>query len=1251
MASRFYVSKQEAYRQEEANLLSGLQGLFPYLKLNDVRIYEIFDVFGATDKELELLEKKVLHQPGQDEIFVDEEFDLSSLPQPFLAIAAKEGQFDQRSLVAEETLQLLNPQTSATIKTARLYTFEADTDTVEVYETLKSYLLNPVDQMEKDLSYLERKEEADPFPLRDYSDFLDRDDEGLKAFLEEESLAMSLDDIRLVQAEFRSYGRAPTEVEIKVLDTYWSDHCRHSTFLTNLTNIENQSVRFAKPIDQALARYQELRDLNQRTKDPSLMDLATIVGRDMRRQGLLDRQEVSDEINACSVHIEADRNGEPEDWLLMFKNETHNHPTEIEPFGGAGTCLGGCIRDPLSGRSKVYQAVRVTGAGDINTPIEETLEHKLPQSYLSTVAAKGFSDYGNQIGVASTLAREVYHPGYVAKRMELGALVAATPRENVLRADPRPGDVILLIGGATGRDGVGGATGSSQVQDKESAQRSGAEVQKGNPPVEGNIMRLFERPEISKLIRKCNDFGAGGVSVAVGELADSLDIDLDRVTTKYAGLNAMELAISESQERMAVLLAPEHVDQFIEAAAEEDCEATAIAVVTDSGYLRMRYQGKTVFEISRSFLETSGAERQQTVVIKDLHDPKTSSGEIQELNESLIYDLLRQNNHGSQEGLVEQFDSTIGRTTFLMPLAGQYQASEEMASVHSLPIAEGTETVSYMTYGYSTELADDSPYLMGAYSVVEALSKLVAGGADYKDAFLSNQEFFPSLGEDDERWGQVLASLLGLMEAQEAFGTAAIGGKDSMSGSYENLHVPPTLYTFAVAHGSKENVRSVALPEEELTLYYLPHRPLADQRPNYEQLRKHYESFMELNRKGEVVAASAVRQGGLIETLVKMSLGNKVGLAINPKIDQAELSQASLGGLVFATKAGTDIPNMDAIELGRTQAKDEISWSENIVTPLSELSKAINSAYGTVYPLNDQAAGNLSDFALFDEDTGQTSTSADENLRDKTNPADKIYNAEKVKVLIPKFPGDNGAEDLKTAFEATGATVKIHRIRQADPTWQVKDLTLFGEALKNADILAISSSYSLGNYPSGAGTYIANFLMLDDVRAAMQEFLSQDKLVLGINNGFQALARAGYLPEVSFAKNPIDRHISRMVQTRVRSNKSPWLSSFEAGQVFTLPVSASEGSLRVNEEEAGGLFESNRIAMQYVDEAGQATQEGVWNPLAADYAIEALTSEDGRILGKMAHSERYAKGFWANVPGDHDQDIFANGVAYIAATK
>lgn len=1238
MANRFYVSKQTTFRQEETNLLERLQGLFPKLHLNDLRIYEVYDVFGATEEELELLATKVLCHPGQDEIAMDQAFDPGRLPTPYLVKEAKEGQFDQRALVAGDTLKLLSPHTKASIKSARLFTFNAEGDAEEVYETLKSYLLSSVDEKEKDLSQLTNKEEAEPYPLRDYSDFLDRDDAGLKAFLKEESLAMSLDDIRLVQAEFRKYGRVPTEVEIKVLDTYWSDHCRHSTFLTNLTEIENQSERFTKPIDEALARYQELRDINQRVKDPSLMDLATIVGRDMRRQGLLDRQEVSEEINACSVHIEADRRGESEDWLLMFKNETHNHPTEIEPFGGAGTCLGGCIRDPLSGRAKVYQGIRVTGAGDINTPIEDTLEHKLPQSYLSTVAAKGFSDYGNQIGVASTLAREVYHPGYVAKRMELGALVAAAPRENVLRADPVPGDVILLLGGTTGRDGVGGATGSSQVQDKESAQRSGAEVQKGNPPIEGNIMRLFERPEISKLIRKCNDFGAGGVSVAVGELADSLDIDLDKVTTKYAGLNAMELAISESQERMAVLIAPDHVEQFIAAAAEEDCAATVIATVTDSGFLRMRYQGETVFEISREFLETNGADRHQSVVIKDLDRSQAEDDAPKNLSEASIYEHLSQINYGSQNGLVEQFDSTIGRTTVLMPLGGDYQASEEMASVHTLPISEGTETVSVMTYGYSTALADDSPYLMGAYSVVEALSKLVASGVDYKDAFLSNQEFFPSLGDDEERWGHVFAALLGLMEAQEAFGSASIGGKDSMSGSYENIHVPPTLYTFAVAHGSKDLVRSVALPQGDLKLIYLPHRPYEDGRPNYEQLKAHFETLLELNRQGKIYAASAIRQGGLIETLAKMSLGNRKGIKLIQDLSANVLFRAPLGGLVFAVEH--EIQVQDAITLGVTQSTEEILWNEGVTTPLEDLSKAISSAYEKVYPLNGAPSQELPEFALF------TKEATTEPILDLV-----IEKADRVQVLIPKFPGDNGAEDLKAAFEATGATVKVQRIRQSDPQWQIEDLSDFCEALQEADILAMASSYSLGNYPAGAGSFIANFLLLDDVHRAMEEFMAQDKLVLGINNGFQALVRAGYLPEVSFAKNPIGRHVSRMVNTRVRSNTSPWLAGFEAGQVFALPVSASEGALQVNEEDARRLFEGDNVAMQYVDKTGQASLDGAWNPLAADYAIEALTSDDGRILGKMTHSERYMDGLWANVPGEHDHDIFANGVAYIAATK
>lgn len=1273
---RFFLRKKENFRQYEAAKLKELQKLFPELALESIKIFTVYDIYQATETEIAAFKDLILHDPVQDEIISGENIGLplvsgtSRADTPnyeetnmsFFGVETIEGQFNQQAHVAQESLKLLLPESSARVKSAELFVFQAGTKKDHLLPVLKKYLINPVCQEEKDFSVLAYTEEAEPEPLRDYSKFLDLDEAGLISFLSKEGLAMSLEDILLIQEEFKRYGRVPTEVEIKVLDTYWSDHCRHSTFNTEIKKIENQSELFHEEINSSLEKYEKLRHDNGReNRHPSLMEMATIVARDLRRRGLLERQEVSDEINACSVHINVESQGEEKPWLLMFKNETHNHPTEIEPFGGAGTCLGGCIRDPLSGRAKVYQGVRITGAGDISAKISDTREHKLPQYYLSTEAAKGFSDYANQIGVAATSLRELHHPGYVAKRMECGALVAATPLENVTRAEPRVGDVVILLGAPTGRDGIGGATGSSQAQDRDSAKRSGAEVQKGNPPAEQGIMQLFCRPEIAPLIRKCNDFGAGGVSVAVGEIADSLDIDLDKVTTKYPGLNAMELAISESQERMAILVAEEDVETIIAAAAEEDVPANVIAKVTDSGYLRMTYQGETVFEISRKFIETDGASRSSEVIIKDLPSPKQiASAKLVDLSTTELKEHLNKANFGSQKGLAEQFDSTIGRSTVLLPYGGSEQNSEEMISLQSLPVPGGSKTVSAMAFGYSPEIADYSPYLMGAYSLIEAISKLTAAGLDYRTAFLSNQEFFPSLKDEPSRWGVVFQSLLGLVEAGNAFSLASIGGKDSMSGSFEDIDVPPTLITFAVTHGDISQVLSLSLPRKDFRLIYLPHNAFDKGLPNYEQLRNNFLAFQELHKGGKVLAASAIRQGGLWETIAKMCLGNSVGLQLSTEAQELDFLAPNLGGLVFAVSKDanlTALEGLDFIELGESNLQAEaIIFDNDKSLTLSEVKEAISHYNAKVYPLNEGTSVQMPDFAHSFNTLDKVVS--EDAINNEISENKQIENAKKVEVLIPRFPGSNGADDLAEAFAATGAKTRILRIRQMHSSLSQADEESFIKALREVDILAISGSYGLADEPHGPAVYISKFLSKENVYNALREFVESDHLILGINNGFQALVKAKILPygfndknersELSFALNPMTRHISTIVDSRIVNANNPWFRKEQEGKVYKEAISASYGALRLSETEAKNLFANGQIISQYVDKNGLASLAASANPLGASYAIEAICSPCGRILGKMAHSERYAPGLWRNIPGAKDTQIFANAVRYMA---
>ncbi|MDY3126746.1 MAG: phosphoribosylformylglycinamidine synthase [Corynebacterium sp.] len=1250
--ARLAVRRKPQFRNEEIALrdtLNNLEGV----SVNDVTLVNIYDVFGATEEDLAALKASVVADERVDDLLTDSELNQAVAAAPAsLAVEPLPGQYDQRADAAEQALRLLQPETAARIFSGEVYLF-APAPSADALAAIENFLINPVEAGKKDLSVLREPVMGDVEPLTTYPDFLELDDAALEAMITSVGMAMNLADLKVIQDYFRTEGRTPTEVELSALDTYWSDHCRHTTFNTELTNIDNQEPTFGGLLDRALARYEQLREANGRTAKPcTLMDMGTIMGRELRRTGVMDDQEVSEEINACSVYVDVETaHGETEPWLLMFKNETHNHPTEIEPFGGASTCLGGAIRDPLSGRSWVYQAMRISGAGDINTPRSETIEGKLPQADISQRAAHGYSSYGNQIGLATTGVRELVHPGYVAKRLELGAVVAAAPVENVKRLEPQAGDVVIYLGGRTGRDGVGGATGSSKAHDEESLSRSGAEVQKGNPVNERKIQRLFRRPEVAQMIVRCNDFGAGGVSVAVGELADSIDIHLDRVPLKYAGLNAREIAISESQERMAAVVRPEDADAFIAAAEAENIEAVALAEITDTGRLRMFMGEEVVLDLSREFIDTNGAHRAQDVRLSTAAD--TATAQVADVNTATaettsgVLAALRHARAGSQEGMIEQFDSTVGRSTVLMPYGGRTQKTDEQASVQTLPVPGGTSTASVMTWGYSPAMADRSPFLMGAYSVVEAMAKLAAAGADARGAWLSVQEYFQRLDKDPARWGEVTQALLGLLEAQDGLQVAAIGGKDSMSGTYgENLHVPPTLVTFAVAVMNAGETVPAAIPAGEFDLYLIRHTPLEAGDPNYAELNANFAAVRDLAAQGKLAAASAVTESGVGPAIVNMAVGNAVGFESVADFND----DAAIGSIIVAVESGVEVPG--AVALGATNTAGTFTFGTETFTVAQALD-ALESGYREVYPLNasehyEDAHQDLPEFATALAPAPSTAVSQ------SAQPA-------AAHVLLPVFPGTNSEIDLAEAFAAAGATTEFHIIRNLTPQLLEEDTKKFIEKLGDAKttILAFSGGFSLGDEPDGSAKFIAAFLRSAEVSAAIKEFTARDGLVLGICNGFQALVKSGFLPygdpekqtdsSPTLAHNRQLRHVSRIAETRVTANPdaSPWLSSFTAGQRQLVPVSHGEGRFVVSDEEAQSLFAAGQVAFQYVDAAGNPTMEAPANPNGSSYAIEGIISADGRILGKMGHPERFRDGLMRNIPGIELQDIFANAVRYI----
>lgn len=1228
MNTRVFVHKKDAYKVETKSMLNEFVEKLGIHSVTRVTLYNVYDIFNADENDVALLKSKVLSEVVTDEVF--DEVDLSN--KTYVAYESLPGQFDQRADAAQECLMLLNNKQDVVVKSGRIVAMEGNVSEEEL-NRIKKYLINPVEMREKDLSVLELNEDVDIEPVAILDGFCTLNEAEIKAYREKEGLAMTWQDLAFIQKYFKEEEkRDPSITEIKVLDTYWSDHCRHTTFETVLQNITIEKGKFAQRIQEAYELFLSMHQkANKADKPITLMNMATIGGKYLRKEGYLDDMEISDEINACSIEIKVDVNGELEDWLLMFKNETHNHPTEIEPFGGASTCIGGAIRDPLSGRSYVYQAMRITGAGDITKPMEDTLPNKLAQSVISKTAAHGYSSYGNQIGLATTHVKEIFNEGYVAKRMEVGAVVGAAPKANVIRKKPQPGDIVVLLGGATGRDGIGGATGSSKEHNETSLTKCSSEVQKGNAPMERRIQRLFRNPKCTRLIKKSNDFGAGGVSVAIGELADGIHVILDRVPVKYAGLNGTELAISESQERMACVIAKEDYEAFQQCAYEENLATTIVAEVSEEPRLVLEFKGKKIVDIARSFLDTNGVRTSQDVVIQD------HSGEIDNpfiSKPSNILDNLKKENVASQRGLVEMFDATIGKSTVLMPYGGKYQLTEEEASVQKLPVFGVTNTVSAMTYGYHPELSIYSPYLGGAYSVVESLAKLVACGCSYEHARLTCQEYFERLNDNAVAWGKPTQALLGLVEAQHAFKTPAIGGKDSMSGTYKDIHVPPTLITFAITTEHVDHIISSELKEADHYLYFVKHERNEDDTPNYECLKNNFKKVKELIDAKTIVSAYTVKFGGIAEALAKMSFGNKIGVHVECDED---LYALSIGSMVVETTQ--PIQEDHFILLGKTTMDDRLIMNEENVG-IEEAIAAWESRYAKVYP------------PITDKEEKAIATPTYQV--DETPKARVTY--EKPKVIIPVFPGNNCEYDCKQAFDRAGADAEIYVFNNLNVECTRRSLKELSEKIESAQILMIPGGFSSGDEPDGSGKFIANVLSNELVNQAIQTLLANDGLILGICNGFQALIKSGLLPYGDISKlnetsptlfrNNINRHVSHIATTRVTSNMSPWLSSFTPDDIHKIAMSHGEGKFVVSEAEAKELFENGQVATQYVDLEGNPTMNGEFNINGSYYAIEGITSKDGRIFGKMGHSERYEEGLFKNIYGEKMQDIFRNGVNY-----
>ena len=1248
---RLLVEKREGFDLEAKALMKDLKDSLHIDCIDDLRLLNRYDIEGLSDEIYDSASKTIFSEPNLDVVYKEDvEYDKDA---KVFAVEYLPGQYDQRADWAAQCVQIINEGQRPNINSAKLYILTGDIDD-ELFAKIKSYVINPVDSREASLEKPEtlKLETEIPTEVETIEEFIDFSMEELEKFLKEQGLAMTIDDLKYVQEYFQNQEkRNPTITEIKVLDTYWSDHCRHTTFMTQIKDVEIEDGKFNEIIKETYSKYVEARNTIyiDRQKDMCLMDIATIAVKELKAAGKLEDLDESEEINACSVNIDVNVDGKIEKYLLMFKNETHNHPTEIEPFGGAATCLGGAIRDPLSGRSYVYQAMRVTGSADPRTSLEDTLHGKLMQKKITTEAANGYSSYGNQIGLTTGQVTEVYDEDFVAKRMEIGAVIAAVPKENVIRKRPEKGDIIILLGGKTGRDGCGGATGSSKEHSEESIETCGAEVQKGDAPNERKIQRFFRNKEVAQMIKRCNDFGAGGVSVAIGEIAESLDINLDLVPKKYDGLDGTELAISESQERMACAIDAENKDRFIELAGLENLQATHVATVTDTGYLRMFWNGKAIVDLNRAFLDTNGKKQQTDIHVPKVDEENTffNTGKIKVEGETIsdkFDSVLKDLNVCSQKGLVEKFDNTIGSNTVLLPFGGKYQRTPIQGMVAKIPVLDGkTTTSSIMTFGYNPKIGKWSPFHGALYAVVESICKLVAVGGDYKTTRLTFQEYFEKLGKDKTKWGKPFSALLGAYYAQKQFEIPAIGGKDSMSGTFEHINVPPTLVSFAVDTVDAEYVVSQEFKKAGSVLAVIKTPTLESGIPDFDILKKNLDKIRELTQAKKVLASYALGYGGLGEAIAKMAFGNKIGFEVAKDVDADKLFDPAYGNIALEMdKADLALlEDLDYKVAGKTIEGQYIDVDGYKVC-LGKIYKAYESTLEPIFPTKAV------------EPTGEV-----KNINFIVNEHQKSsLSIAQPKVFIPAFPGTNCEYDSARAFEDAGAKASIKVFRNLNYANIEDSIETMVKEIESSQIVMIPGGFSAGDEPDGSAKFIATVFRNPRIAEAVNDLLTnRDGLMLGICNGFQALIKLGLVPygEIkpvtaedapTITYNNIGRHQAKVVTTRIASNKSPWLAGTQVGDLHSISISHGEGKFVANKETFEQLIANGQIATQYVDLDGNATYDIDYNPNGSFYAVEGITSADGRILGKMGHSERIGKYTLKNIHGEKDQKIFESGVNY-----
>ena len=1243
-----YVEKRPEFNKDAHEIQRDFKNLLGIKNIESLRLINKYDIEGIDKEELDAIKYTVLSEKNMDFLY-EEKLDLGKCK--YFVVEYHDGQYDQRADSAAQCIQLITQREAPMVKSGKVVAVYGDVSDEDMNK-IKAYYINAVDSKEstldKKVSIMDKQQT--PKDVEVIDGFIDMKEEELSHFIKERGLALNLGDIILIKDYFKKEKRNPTITEIRVLDTYWSDHCRHTTFQRILTQVEIEEGKYTTPIKETYESYNKARTelYGEKKKPMTLMDMAVIGMKKLRAEGKLKELDQSEEINACSIVINVDVDGEDQEYLLMFKNETHNHPTEIEPFGGASTCLGGAIRDPLSGRSYVFGAMRITGSADPRKAIEDTLEGKLPQRKITKEAARGYSSYGNQIGLATGYVKEIYDEGYMAKRMEVGAVLGAAPKANVKREVPAPGDIIILVGGRTGRDGIGGASGSSKEHTEKSIDNCSSEVQKGNAPTERKLQRLFRKKEVTTLIKRCNDFGAGGVSVAIGELADGLEINLDKVRKKYEGLDGTEIAISESQERMAVVVEADDVDTFISACEKENLEAAIVARVTEEKSMKMTWRGKEIVNLTRSFLDTNGASTFGKVKVtapseKSYFENRSKYSSLKEGIDKLLLDL----NVVSQKGLMNIFDSSIGGNTVLMPYGGKTQRTQQEGMVFKIPVEKGeTSTTALMAHGFNSKLSTWSPYHGAMYAVIESVTKLVAMGGDLNRIYLSFQEYFEKLGEDKVKWGKPFSALLGALHAQEALEVAAIGGKDSMSGTFKELNVPPTLISFAVTTGSINRTVSAEFkkPGNKVVVISTPIKE--DLTPDFETLKRNYALINRLIEEGKVFSSCSLGYGGIFEVMIRMTLGNNIGLKINKDINLDKIQELTYGSVVLEAPQDIDLEGENIYVLGETMDKASINYKDESVS-LDDIAEKYEGGLQDIF--KDRYEKGVRHLEIKEEILNSSPT-----LEEKRGPQIKIA---KPRVLIPIFPGTNCEYDCQRAFEATGAKVETIIFNNLSPKHIKDSIKEMKSKINGSQIIMLPGGFSAGDEPDGSGKFINAILRSEAVREAVMEMLqNRDGLMLGICNGFQALIKLGLVPygeirdidvnSPTLTHNLIGSHQSMMVNTKIVSNKSPWLSSCEVGDVYNVPISHGEGRFYASEEIVQKLFAQGQVATIYVDDLGNPTYDIRYNPNGSIYGIEGITSIDGRVFGKMAHSERIGKGVIQNVPGEKDMKIFESGVKY-----